>query len=66
MAASTGTLLHTVEGPKGIVEVFEVEGGSPEKGTTTVYEVVFGTKRERVYALGHACILAQEAAGLEQ
>lgn len=66
MATSTGTTLYTMKGPKGTAEVFEREEGSQGQGTTTVYEVVCGTSRQRVYALGHACILAQELAGREQ
>jgi hypothetical protein len=53
MAGELRTLLHTVEGPKGRVEVYEVEE-SPAGGAT----------RECVRAMGHAYIVAEELAGV--
>jgi len=61
----TQSLLHTVEGPKGIAQVYEVESTAPGQATVIRYEVVCGQQRERVQALGHACILAEELAGAQ-
>jgi hypothetical protein len=65
MAGELRTLLHTVEGPKGRVEVYEVEE-SPAGGTIeTQYEVIAGgATRECVRAMGHAYIVAEELAGV--
>ncbi len=62
MTTQQRTLLHTIEGPKGKAEVFEIESASGDS-VVTVYEVTFGTRQERVPALGHAVILAEELTG---
>jgi hypothetical protein len=64
MANEVRTLLHTIEGPKGKVEVYEVE--DPSSGSfDTRYEVITGGEtRDRVRAMGHAYIVAEELAGV--
>jgi hypothetical protein len=62
MPAQQRTLLHTIEGPKGKAEVFELESASGDS-VVTEYEVSFGQRQERVPALGHAVILAEELTG---
>jgi hypothetical protein len=64
MAEEIRTLLHTVEGPKGKVEVYEVEGAA-NGSLDTSYEVIAGgVTRDRVRAMGHAYIVAEELAGV--
>jgi hypothetical protein len=60
------TLLQSIEGPNGKVDVYEVEE-SPAGGTIeTRYEVRSGDKtHETVRALGHAYIVAEELAGVK-
>jgi hypothetical protein len=55
-------LVHTIEGPKGKAEVFEVQNDTGNN-VVTEYEVTFGQQQERVPALGHAVIVAEELVG---
>jgi hypothetical protein len=52
MAEQSQTLLHSIEGPRGLAQVFETQTESPGRGVITECEMVFGRARQCVPALG--------------
>jgi hypothetical protein len=67
MAEATRTLLHTVDGPNGRAEIYEILEESNDDATVggevVNYEVIFNNQAHRARALGEASIVAEELAG---
>jgi len=67
MTEAQRTHLHTVEGPKGKAEIFEILQSTNDDATVggevVDYEIVFNNQSQRVRALGEASLVAEELAG---